>query len=1502
MAENPISFADLFDATGPGRQELDELAKSVAALALNVKALGTGLDTDAQRIAAGLAAITGQTGALREQAAALTLGSDAERAALAALGTQVAQLAQQQQAAQQAAAGQAAVQKGATDAAKAATSQLKLLQTALREAYAAADAEAIVKAANDIKNYTAQTDQLNKALRGANSTLTAVAGSYNRLSLETQQLGQTIRALPEGFEATDAAATQLKEQFYANTQQLKDFDRELNQNFREVGSYAKGILEAVAALNQEKIALTGQVTALKTQATATQLSAEQQEILQQEIRKTEAELGKVNSELGQYGAAASKGSKESAGFGAGLAANAQQLAAAYFGIQALVQGLGQVFDANVKYSDSVADVAKTTGLGIAQTNALAESLKKVDTRTGLAGLLEIANVGGQLGVAGQDIEAFTKAIDVSVQALSDDFKGGAEEIATELGKLNTVFKAQLGPDLPANLLHIGSALNQLGAVGAATAPQLADVALRVGAVAANTGLGLDKVLAYAAVLQELGFDAEVSGTSLNKLLGGLTAKPGKYFAVAQLADSNLTLKEFTHLINTDVDGALQLFLRGLNTGGTSTTQFAALVQSLGLKSGAVVSVLTALAKNTELVGQRQATANQELQTGNSLAAEAALKNNDLAGSYNKLKNEVSNFFTSGAGADFLKFLIDGARLSLNLKDGLGKALGLVGPDPTKAEAALAATQKQVGALTDAGQAAGTAATQAEKLYATYAALSAVQERSTGQQQQLNRVTLQLRDVLGEKIGALDQETGAYKLNTGAVELAIKSQKELLNTQAAALAQQLQNVEARLQAEKNLEKVKSSEQDTRVDALAATGFPLAQAEDRTAALGRKVTSANLAQTAAPAGQELGLSAAQVEALVRLRDANDDLGHSVGRLKDLEAERATVLAGLQKLGLSAADADALLGQATAAGAKATDDSVAADKKKKQAVADVLKAQLELRKFTLEDQAKGFDRQAANVANPDDVRTRAVEKAAARRKEIARLDEQEADHEAQLKNAKLVNGDQALAAERETIHATFLAKIKELGLSADQQLIALAESTANQLAAADKAQLEAEAADLERTAADENKSYQARETAALNAQARRIEIIQLESDVKRRLAKGDVEVLRLIQKEEDAATATALRTTRAPNADLANNDLGKQNTADQLALAKSLGGQLATRQQYTKAAEALEDKLLAAQLANLEADGTKEQQAADLRLKIQQRANDKELKAEEIKEELKKKIIQQGFATAQSFADAFFTIGNDQRAAALADLQASQEKELTAAGDNAELKAKINADYAARELAAKRKQAQYDKAQALFSIAINTAQAVTSVLSTGGGTRYADFGISAGILTALVIAAGVAQAVAIAAKPLPNYFVGRAGGPAEYAHLAERGPELVGQPGSFRLVARQAVGYLAAGDRVFTAPETQQQLAQNELVAGRLVQRQQGEDMEAQTGRLRAGARAQQVAAQAAFERDNAALLVEMKGLRRDVREQEQLRVAEGELQRWKKSGDTWTHHVNKRYHHG
>jgi len=80
-------------------------------------------------------------------------------------------------------------------------------------------------------------------------------------------------------------------------------------------------------------------------------------------------------------------------------------------------------------------------------------------------------------------------------------------------------------------------------------------------------------------------------------------------------------------------------------------------------------------------------------------------------------------------------------------------------------------------------------------------------------------------------------------------------------------------------------------------------------------------------------------------------------------------------------------------------------------------------------------------------------------------------------------------------------------------------------------------------------------------------------------------------------------------------------------------------------------------------------------------------------------------------------------------------------------------LDREYDKKKAEIELKQAKRNRTIALMEIVANTAKGVMSVMSTGGGTNYADFGVSAALLSALVIATGAIQAATVLKTPLPS-----------------------------------------------------------------------------------------------------------------------------------------------------
>lgn len=336
-----------------------------------------------------------------------------------------------------------------------------------------------------------------------------------------------------------------------------------------------------------------------------------------------------------------------------------------FGIGTVVMDAGKTL---AQFDEAAADVAKTVGITKDQARALSMELLKIDTRTSVEELQKIAAIGGQLGIAETDILSFTTATDKLNVALGDEFQGGAEEITKTIGGLRNVFGDIKSDNVGEDLLHIGNALNALGASGSATSPIMADFAGRIGGVGIPLGLTTDEVLGLSATLEELNVTSERGGTAVTKVLQKMTVNTKDF---AKLA--GMPLKEFENLVNTDIYGAFQKVIEGTKKSGTNATELGQILDTLGLDGAGTSEVFLKLGSNMDLLDKRTKLAGQSLKETDSITSEFGVKNETLSASVQKLTNAWDKFVigadsATGASSIISKVL---SFLAANLSDIIG---------------------------------------------------------------------------------------------------------------------------------------------------------------------------------------------------------------------------------------------------------------------------------------------------------------------------------------------------------------------------------------------------------------------------------------------------------------------------------------------------------------------------------------------------------------------------------------------------------------------------------------------------------------------------------------------------------------------------------------------------------------------------------------------------------------------------------------------------------------
>jgi len=322
---------------------------------------------------------------------------------------------------------------------------------------------------------------------------------------------------------------------------------------------------------------------------------------------------------------------------------------------------------NADLSDSYADIRKTTGLTNDEVKDLDKTMSKFNTRTAKKELRELAVEAGRLGVEGvAQIAGFVRAADKIKVALGDDLGSDAAANIRVIGKLAEQFRVaeRTGSDLETSMLKTGSAINELSASGSTQADFLINFTKRTSGVTNSADIAIESVLGLAATLDESGQNVEVSATTINKVLVKMFTDTETYANIAGVG-----VGEFTTLLNSDANAALVLFLEGLNGNSEGLTQLATKLEDAELEGARATAVLAALAANTDKLAEKQQISNKALAEGTSLTNEFNIKNNNLAGTVDKIGKKMASLWLNSTLRDGVSAMVElfGDLLGINTK-------------------------------------------------------------------------------------------------------------------------------------------------------------------------------------------------------------------------------------------------------------------------------------------------------------------------------------------------------------------------------------------------------------------------------------------------------------------------------------------------------------------------------------------------------------------------------------------------------------------------------------------------------------------------------------------------------------------------------------------------------------------------------------------------------------------------------------------------------------------
>ena len=369
-----------------------------------------------------------------------------------------------------------------------------------------------------------------------------------------------------------------------------------------------------------------------------------------QLREAQAHFNRVRDEINQVNGAITQTATSTSRFGdivRGVFTG--NLITGFF--SSFVGKARESVDELLKISDLMTGVEKTTGLASEQVRELWNEFDNLNTRTSKQELLNIAQIGGRLGITDKEqIKEFTEQIDKIYVALGDSFQGGLEEVTTKVGKLKNLFEETRDQNYGEALNAIGSALNELGANGSSSEQNITDFATRIGALPAVLKPSIEKTLGLGAAFEESGIDAEVASSGYSRFM----SVAGNNIA-AFAKQMKLTTKEASELFNTHPE---EFFIRfGESMKGLGAEQTAGVLKGLKLNTLEIQKALGTAGEKADRFRELMNLSGKAMQDGTSIQNEFNKVNENTAAIWEKIKKVFAETFTSDTMAQWFGGLI-----------------------------------------------------------------------------------------------------------------------------------------------------------------------------------------------------------------------------------------------------------------------------------------------------------------------------------------------------------------------------------------------------------------------------------------------------------------------------------------------------------------------------------------------------------------------------------------------------------------------------------------------------------------------------------------------------------------------------------------------------------------------------------------------------------------------------------------------------------------------------
>ena len=450
-----------------------------------------------------------------------------------------------------------------------------------------------------------------------------------------EELQQRIDGIKQKMAALDVTTKEGQREFKKLEKEMVSYNSAVSQNITNTERISKAMKNlSGTSLNELKRAL----SAAKSELGKMSASDKGLKQMQNNVKALQGQIDKLSGSVHKQ---------------SGAWQTAMKNLTAYVGMFALFNKAKELVTGAIKknfeYSGSLTDIRKVSGLTMDQVKQLSTELAKIDTRTSVDGLAQLAYQGAKLGMGKYGIDGmaqFVKAADKINVALGEEL---GEEALPALSKMVEVMGLIPKMGIEKAMDATGSAMFKLSTTSTATSNDIVEFSKRLTGVARTAGITTDQLLALGSASSSMMLMPEVASTAMGKFIVAL--QKNHNLIAQELGIPDETIKNL--YASGHAMDAIVLVLEKMRDKGNMNA-LGGIFKDLGSDGQRLVTAMVTMSKNVDMLKDHLYESEEAFREATAVTNEYEMQQQSAIGILERANNLWEKAFVNPDGVDAVK--------------------------------------------------------------------------------------------------------------------------------------------------------------------------------------------------------------------------------------------------------------------------------------------------------------------------------------------------------------------------------------------------------------------------------------------------------------------------------------------------------------------------------------------------------------------------------------------------------------------------------------------------------------------------------------------------------------------------------------------------------------------------------------------------------------------------------------------------------------------------------